>query len=396
MQKRLTIFSVGLLVVAPIVHAGIFARFANPKVGVTLTHPPGLGLEVDRIAFLNAEGECADELSNAIIEDFIRNDVEVLDRQNTQALLAEHDFGQSQYVSKNDVAALGELLGPTALLVVRVGRCATEENSVYDDVQTVNGEARVYISKTTGYLRGTIRVVDLATSRISSAKTIEQQYTDENTDYDGYPEHPSSFEVLDQVLAQATREVHRLFFPWYEQTELYFFNDDECGLREAFKLLKIGDVQGAAEASVANLEQCQQADVKRKFKARAFYNVGMTHFIQGEYEQALDYLQQAYQVKDTSIISESIQACRRAMSLEAQMEAMEQAEDFQVAVSPSGSGGDASRDITAGKASGGAAGSGSAPGSVESRLKKLKSLHEQGLLTQAEYEEKKAEILESL
>ena len=44
-------------------HAQFWDRLTNPKVTVRMTHPPGLGLTVARVAFGPAKGDCSDELA---------------------------------------------------------------------------------------------------------------------------------------------------------------------------------------------------------------------------------------------------------------------------------------------------------------------------------------------
>ena len=48
--------------------AQFWSELANPKVEVVLTHPPGLGLKIDRVAFLPGKDtnsrELVDQLTN--------------------------------------------------------------------------------------------------------------------------------------------------------------------------------------------------------------------------------------------------------------------------------------------------------------------------------------------
>lgn len=306
MPGVVVVLLVGCLALVSVAHAQIFARMANPLVS---------GLEFERVAFLSDRGQCTDALTDVLVESFIRNGVEVLDRQNTETLLLERYLGGSFYVSDESIAALEELLGPTALVVIRVERCAFDRDRAYTDVRTRKGIARRFIARTDGYLRGSIRVVDLATSRISTAARIDEQHREELASYEGWPGYPSPYDVQDVLLATALAKIHRLFFPWTEQTELHFFNDEQCGLKDAYKLLKVGDGDGAARISRQNLERCEVIDVKEKFRARAYDNVGMTHFILGEYEHALDDLQEGYMIQDSGIIAEAIEECRHTLEL---------------------------------------------------------------------------------
>jgi tetratricopeptide (TPR) repeat protein len=223
-------------------------------------------------------------------------------------------------------------------------------------------------------------VVDLATARIFAAQTVDGRSVLENTSYDGYPEYPSRYDARDAALRQGVTQVHRMFFAWDERRQLYFFNDDECNLRAAFKLLQIDDVEGAAEVSAENLEVCKTADVKPKFFARAYYNLGMTRLLQSRYDEALGHLEQAYRLDGGSIIAESISETRRAKDLAAAMARVEDSAAVGPAIAqtspePAAGGGD---------------------GSVAARLQQLDSLLAQGLISDDEYEQKRKEILSEI
>src|SRR5206468_6773091 len=53
---------------------------------------PGLGLKISKIAFGPASGTCADQIVEALISDFVSQQVEVVDRQHLGAILAEHNL----------------------------------------------------------------------------------------------------------------------------------------------------------------------------------------------------------------------------------------------------------------------------------------------------------------
>jgi len=383
------------------VRGQFLARFANPKVEVTMMHAPGFPLEVERAAVIPEAGdECAEEFAAAVVERFVDNGVELVDRQNLDQMFEEMDFGLSGRVDPATAVELGKLLGPTALVTIEVQRCATDRQRLTKKHRNLKGEVFYeYISRTSGSFKGTVRVTDLATGKIFKAKTVDSSPSREKSSYDGSPEFPSEFEVRDAFLADATLQVHRMFFPWSERRELYFFDDDECNLEAAYKMLKIGETASAARRSEESLEVCKTADVKPKFLARAYYNLGMTRFLQSRFDEALDLLQTAYGLDGGNIISESISECRRAQTLAAEMAELEESGSFEVAAAS----GDAPPTRMAGHHGStetdeaGAAGSGQGPaGSVQARLEQLKALHDQGLITDSEYQAKRQEILKDI
>lgn len=396
-------WTIGLALSAGPAPAGaqFFARMVNPKVEVTMTHAPGFPLAVERAAVIPEAGdECAEEFAAAVSERFVDNGVELVDRQNLDTMFQEMDFGLSGRIDPSSAVELGKMLGPSALISVNVQRCAVEKNRLQNKHRNLKGEVMYqYVSRTQGWFKGTIRVTDLATGRIFKTKNVEASESRENSSYDGQPEFPSEFEVRDAMMAKATWQVHQMFFPWTERRELYFFDDDECGLKAAYGMMKIGEIDSAASQSEENLELCKTADVKPKFLARAYYNLGMTRFLQSRFDEALSLLKTAYGIDGGSIISESIAQCRRAQSLAREMAELDEGGSFDVPSSGQADGAVRTASAGAGQAPARPSahpGSTALPGSVAERLAQVKALFDQGLITEDEYQKKREEILKDL
>jgi tetratricopeptide (TPR) repeat protein len=389
------------------VNAQVWDRLTKPRVAVSLTHAPSLGLNVKRIAFGAARGDCADELVDKMMEMLVNKGIEVMDRQHLDSVLAEHKFNLSGYVDPQTAVELGKILGPTALLFVKVQRCATEKQSLYRDEQNNNGTTRrINISRTQAFFVGSIQTVDLATGRIFVAKTLENKQQRQNEDESGYPEFPSEFDLRDSALRLAADEVHRMFFSWSETKELIFFNDKECNLKLAFQMLQRGDREGAFRQSQENLDNCKASSAKQKSLAHAEYNVGMAHFALNHYDKALEFLNESANLKGGDIVAEAIAECRRAQSLASEAQKLEERMAVEVAKQET-----SKREVTASAPQTPppetqqpvppsfqpTASPATKPGpSVEERLKRLEELLKKGLITQKEYENKKAEILKDL
>ncbi len=116
------------LAVPSLAHAQLWARLTNPTITVEIQHPPGLNISVERIAFGPARGECSNEIVQRLMDNFVSSGIEVVDRQSTDRLLDEHDFASTGYVDRATAAELGKLLGPSAMIMVEVQRCVTEQS----------------------------------------------------------------------------------------------------------------------------------------------------------------------------------------------------------------------------------------------------------------------------
>lgn len=325
-KKVLLIFLIGTVFIINAAAQGLDA-LSNPKIYVKLTHPPGLGLKINKVVFNPATGNCSDQIIDALISDFVSNNVEVIDRNNLQAILAEHDFSFSGYVDKNSAASIGKIIGPSAMITVKVLRCQTEVKNLYVDEKKYNYEtkqnyiARAYIARTTVYLKASIQTTDLTTGRIFTARVLEFSPSRENKSYTGRPEAPAEFDVQELAYSYLTSTVHRMFFPWSESTDLYFMDDKNGGLKDAFKALKAGDIDQAYELSNKSLEFCKNStDIKEKVLAHAYYNVGMMHFIKNDYDKAIEFFQESQKIRPGKIVTKSISECNRAKALAEEMQ----------------------------------------------------------------------------
>jgi tetratricopeptide (TPR) repeat protein len=408
--------------------AQFWDKFTNPKVNVTIRHPPGLGLQVNKVAFGAATGEASQQFIDQLTEHFVRANIEVVERQQLEAMLAEHNFSLSGYVDAGSAAEMGKILGPSVLLFVNIPRHRAEQKKLYDKYKDGKGYPHVrYISRTHASARGSIRAVDLATGRVFAAQTLESTIDRENSTLDDCcAEFPDQSEVLDAVMNDLVAKAHRLFLPWSEPAELYFFDDKDCGLNVAQQHMKSGNLEGALQVSLANVESCKtNPKAKEKQRWHASYNAGMAYFALGDFTRALEHLNAAQQIKAADITTEAIGTCMRAQSLARDMQRVEERMALDATLgnrkaeaTPAPS----APDTAAGAGRGNrvvrvsAKGSSSAPApaspgatpagqaaaapradsSIEDRLLKLDGLLKKGLITKPEYDKKKADLLKEL
>lgn len=338
LNKKIPLLYLVIFFICSSSNAQFFDRLSNPQVTVSLTHPPGFGIKVNKVAFGPSSGTCSDQIVDALISDFVSNNIEVVDRTNLNTILSEHSFTLSGSVDKTSAAALGKILGPSVLIFVNVQRCATQQDKLYDketkyDAQRkVNYQVYAYISRTRAFLKVSVRTVDLATGRIFAAQSFEYSPEKSNKSYQGYPEFPTSYDVQDIALKYAVWDIHKMYLPWNENRSLYFFDDKDFNLKDAFKALKDNNVDQAFELSKQNLEECKKdGKAKDKIISHANYNLGMCHMIRSEYDLAIKYFNEAKELKSGNIISEAIADCQRAKTLSESMQRVEDKASFETA-----------------------------------------------------------------
>ncbi len=378
----------------------------NKKVPFPIPRAPELGLMIKRIAFGQATGACASELvDRMIMPDFRQNRVSVIEREALAQIMAEHNFNQSAYADPASAAQLGKILGPSALVIVNVDNCNPEQQPLYEDSKNFNGVVtRTFISKTRFSLEGSIRVTDLTTGEVLQTQSFESKQEKQNAATNGQPEFPPVDEVKDLAMRGAQSQIHNMFFPWFEMKQEVFYDDKECGLKEAFELFKRGDHDGAFAMTQTNLEQCKGEHKKEKTLPRAYYDAGLAACIQGDYDKAKDLFNSAMQEKGAEATATASADCIRAQRSGAQLKDYQARLDKVPSPQPlaptvNNSGASPQPPIiqpsTIQPPTAPIASAPTKP-SVEVRLKQLDDLRKKGLISQKDYDTKKAEILKDL
>ncbi len=374
-----------------------------------VVHPPILGLTVKRVAFGPANGQCSDQLIDQVIQDFLNHHIEVVDRTNLGQIMAEYRLNTSGYVDPQSAVALGKLLGPSALVYVKVERCTPEKTPLYNDVKNYNNTiTRYFLSRTQVFLSGSIQTVDLTTGKMLSAQTFESNPQRTNSATNGQPEFPPEPEVMNMAIGAAVGQIHRMFFPWSEARRLTYHDDKNCHLKQAYMLANGRDFQGALQQSQANVQECQSGRYKEKVVARAYYNLGLSYMLVRKYNKAIPMLDKALGLKGAPDTAKAIADCREAKRFALELADFQRRARAEVpppplpAVTPpqhaTSSPAPAPVATVAQPASPSPAPAPAAAPklSIAQRLKELNDLYKQGLITKQQYDAKKADILRQL
>ena len=173
-----------------------------------------------------------------------------------RALLFEHKISLPTFLSAAEVQSLAKPVGADTLFVIRLTRCGYPERTSgwahpkdwlgIEDKKVIEFSATMRAS-----ISGTLQALDLKRGRITRALPLEASPAVTLKSREAYPEGPSADEVQRQAVEMIARQVERVFLPWTEERELVFFDDKDCGLKQAAGLMKAGDVEGSARAVAA-------------------------------------------------------------------------------------------------------------------------------------------------
>lgn len=393
-MKRIhtALLSFGILA-APL-HAQFWDSLVNPDVNVTLTHPPSLGLKVQRVAFAPVSNRLSEDLVSACIADLSASgQIEILDRGNIEKVLGEQKLTNSGLIDEATAVAMGKLLGAPVMLFVKVQRLDTKHIPLQsstpgwtDKKGAYHPAEYTYTAKTQVEYNATVQAVDLATGRIYSQQRVAVSPSRQNQSNQGLPEYPSDTEVAEIAVGMAKNQVHSMLLSWTEQRKLIFYDDKDYGMKEAYRKLQLNDAQAALEKSLEALDAARKDNAKPKYIGRTNYNVGMCKFILGDYAAALPYLRAARETDPGHKIFAGAEAdCLRAKGLAEEMTKVDARSVKLDTDAP------AATPVAAPAAAPKPAGP-----SVEERLTRLEALRKKGLLSQKDYEAKKAEIMKDL
>jgi len=382
-------------------------------VNLSVPRPPDVGLTVKRVAFGQPSGECAAELvDRMIMPDFQANRVDVIERQHLDQILAEHNFNKTAYADADSAVKLGKILGPSALVLVSVYSCRPEQQNLFQDQKDYNEIVhRLYISRTRFSLEGSIRIVDLKTGKVLGSHNFQDKPEKQNTAENAQPEFPHVDELKDQAMDDVKRQIHQMFFPGVDVVTLPYYDEKDCGLKQAYEVLRGGDTGSALKLLLTDVDQCGSNKKKEKVLARAYYDAGLAYCLQKEYDRAKEFFDRATQTKGADAAPTTSATCNRAQEGGARVKsyldrlalipepspivaANESAPPTAGTPSAQQSPPAATR-LSADATNAPSTGPPSKP-TVEERLKKLDALFKKGLITQKEYDQKKAEILRDL
>lgn len=368
-----------LLAAAPL-SAQFWSELANPKVEVHLLHPPDLGIRATRVAFAPGRDPDSRELLNQVMTEMIRDGrVEVEDLGRVDRLLRDLGPGARNGFDPSVLESLNRPLGPAAFVVLDVDRMAVTRSTGSKESKDSKGVVTVTrTAKATLDFIALLQAADLGQGRVHSPVRLEAAPSEENASTKGAPAFPRDADLRQAAFDQAKAKILRLLLPWGEAVKLTFFDDDNYMMDQAARAAAGGDFKRAlALAQQGEVEA--RADVRGnpKFRQRVFYNLGVAHLLLGDPDRALPFLQEARdQNPDASIFRDGLAEGQRARSLQAAYRVWEKqvpkAQPIRTAPAASGR------------------------RTVEERLEELDRLHRKGLLTQREFDERRAAILKEL
>jgi RNase P/RNase MRP subunit POP5/HAMP domain-containing protein len=356
-----------------------------PTATINIEHPPSIRLNLAAIAIGNLEGQCSDGVASRVEENFVEAGITVVDRQRYADILSEHKLQITDAsLDRRTAARISALSGAQALLTIKVLDCNTSEIS--EKLYTNKKGITTYLYTVQAMISGSLRIVDLNTGKLRAVQRFEGQGKIQANE--GYPD---SVLAMTEAENDAAFAVRKLLLPWKETKRFVFYDDSECNLRLASTLLKAQDIDKALLQSESNLADCKALpNAKPGLIARAYYNMGVLQCMKSDFDGALANLTEAQKLNDSRVFTNVVADCGREKELAAALTTYDDdtttprlkfawdGRPTKKSSSKDGSNANAARP------------------SIEDRLSRLDELLKKKLITQEEYQQHRAKLLEEI
>lgn len=290
-----------------------------PSAKVPVTRPAEINLMgVKRIAIGDIEGNAGTTLSDVLAQNlFESGHYEVLDRQNLNSLMREHNLNLSGAVNEETSAKIGELLGASALIFGRSNAQyrVTNDRDVYTDGA---GKKHLYYVKTgEGRLNTTLKVVDLKTGKILAIKNFNEEKTDETEEEGRYPPDPDRDMVLSSLINNTAQKFMKMIAPYVEYVRVEFEKSDNPSVKAGIFSAQSGQWETARA-------QFKNAAGENPTEAAAWYNLGLANTFTYRYDEAIQAFNKSNGLNPSSKCAKQITTCNTLRAekrkLEAQLE----------------------------------------------------------------------------
>lgn len=352
--------------------AQFWARLGNPDVKLPVAHAPDLGLPLRPVAVAPIE-PVARELADALRAELSGGGAKLVDPATVAWACAGENLAAPD---PGTLARLQRRLGDVHLILVSVARAEIRETRSSHGGKE-NGKAVTYqVAESSLAFEGRTQVADLASARLFAAVPFNASPRASAESIQAPPPFPDPAPLRGQAYRSASAAVSRQLLPWTEELTEICFNDEAYGMDKVHGRIRGKDLDGAWDLA-RQAADAARADVKgeAKYRARAVHDLGLVALLRGRAVEAQGLFREALSIlPDASIFEDALKDASKA---QAAAESLARWRDQASTPAPD-------------------AGPAPSDSSPEARLKALRRLHDQGLISDREFEAKKAEILKGL
>lgn len=255
----------------------------------------------------NVTNDYSDALTTSLIES---QRFEVIDRQNLDKILREHNLNMSALTNDKEAAQMGEMLGSSALIFGRVSDYSYKEEVTKGDPYKDNkgNTHQYYYRNGLAHVRVNFKITDLTTGKILISKDIEASTT-ANTSADN--QQPSNIDQ--EPMFSLARNIiigdfMKKIAPYTERIKTSLYKDgDMPELEQGINMTLVDNWQETVSLFKTAVEKYKGTENAYK----AYFNLGWAYEYTQAFPEAKENLNKAYSLKNDSDIANEIANCKR-------------------------------------------------------------------------------------
>ncbi len=266
-----------------------------------------------RIAIGNFTGERANLLTFDLKQDLLENGrFEVLDFNNLNAILREHNLSLNAVTEGTSVREATEVLGATALISgdiitddyaedVKKGKKYTDDKGKSHVIMTLVGKGTISVN---------FQITDLTTGKIIYLKNIKKTREKGESAADRKPKFDD--DEINSLMASVRADVVNSFIdkiiPHQYKVSVEMLEDDELPqMKRGIDYASMGEWGFAADI----FKQEAEKPVKAEAKSKAYYNLGVCYQYSLRFDDAVRAYDKALSLYPDELYSNSIRKCRQ-------------------------------------------------------------------------------------
>lgn len=279
------------------------------KAVVPITRPADINLVgIKRIAIGDITGNAGTALSDILTQKLFESGrYEVLDRQNINTVMREHNLNMSGAVDEATAVQIGGLLGTSAMIFGSSNGQYSQNTEIGQPYSCGSKReskvCRDYKKNAQGRITTTLKVVDLKTGKIIAIKNFSEEGSDSAWEANEWPPDIDRDVLMGKILNATASKFMKMIAPYTDFVSVEF--DDDSNMPEVNAGIESAQKGLWDSASI----QFKNAVDRNPNDAAAWYNLGLAYMYTYRFDDAIQAFNRSNSIKPSSKCSQEIANC---------------------------------------------------------------------------------------
>ena len=276
-----------------------------PTAKVPIVKPAEINMsQCRKIAFGDSSGNLGESMTDLLTSRLFNSEYfEVVDRENVNRIMNEHNLNLSGAVDDTSIVEIGNLTGVDALFFIKSSgefRQSKEISEWHKDQD--NRPYRTFYKKGQAKIISTFKIIDVSTGKLLAVKSIEKAAYEENHERNEWPPDVDQDPLFSQASTATLDDIMRMIAPYRVYIDITFENTKDQNGKAGINYAKNGLWKEALEQFVI-AAQNNQEDYSSQ------YNLGIGYQYTYNLEEAIKSFKNAMRIKQSDRCIESIASC---------------------------------------------------------------------------------------